>query len=92
MAEVTAQAWALPTGPITFAEPAAPAADEPATLKLGTICDRLGFTVTAKFVTETLGIQPAGTAKAAILFRESQFPALCDALVDHIGNACTAAA
>jgi hypothetical protein len=93
MAEVAAQAWALPTSPITFAEPPAPAADEPATLNLTAINDRFGgaLSVTAAGLA-ILGIQPAAQVKAARLYRESQFIELCDALVDHIGNACTAAA
>lgn len=57
---------------------------EPATLNMGAICTRLGFTLTAAFVSESLGIQPAATDKQAKLFRESQFPAICEALVRHI--------
>lgn len=57
---------------------------EPATLNMGAICSRLGITMTAAFVSESLGIQPAATDKQAKLFRESQFPAICDALVRHI--------
>lgn len=70
---------------------AAPAArqapvNEPATLKLGAICERLGFTVTAAFVSDTLGIQPAATDKAAKLYRESDWPRICAALVEHINS------
>ena len=71
-------------GPAPVPRPAA--ADEPATLKLGTICDRLGFTVKAAFLEETLGIAPAGRAGAAQLFRESDFPRICDALVAHLNT------
>ena len=69
------------------ASPAAPApkANEPATLKLGTICERLGFTMTAAFVADTLGVQHAATDKAAKLYRESQFAEICRALASHIG-------
>lgn len=64
------------------------AADEPATLKLGTICERFGpgFSITAAFVSDTLGIQPAGTERAAKLYRASDFARICDALVAHIGS------
>jgi hypothetical protein len=61
---------------------------EPATLKLGTICERFGpgFSITAAFVSDTLGIQPAGTERAAKLYRASDFARICDALVAHIGS------
>jgi putative phage-type endonuclease len=61
-----------------------PAAGEPATLKLGTICERLGFTVNAAFLADTLNIHPAGTDKRAVLFRESQWPVICRQLTSHI--------
>ena len=64
---------------------AAPKADEPATLKLGTICDRLGFTVTAAFLADVLHIQHAATDKRAMLYRESQWPLICRQLQAHIG-------
>jgi len=68
-----------------FAATRAPAANEPATLKLGTICERLGFTMTAAFVAERLGIEPAATDKAAKLYRESDFARICAALLSHVG-------
>jgi predicted phage-related endonuclease len=58
--------------------------DEPATLKLGTIRDRLGFALTAEFLLETLGIRPARTEGAAKLYRESDFSRVCAALHQHI--------
>lgn len=57
---------------------------EPATLKLGTICERLGFTLTAAFVADTLGIQPTPSSGRAVLFKESDFARICKALVKHI--------
>ena len=65
---------------------AAPAVAQPATLKLGEICTRLGFTMTAEFV-RSLGIEPAATEKAAKLYTEAQFQILCDSLVAHIRTA-----
>lgn len=53
------------------------------TMKLGAICERLGFVVTRAFV-EGLGIKPVGTDKAAVLFAESDWPRLCDALIAHV--------
>jgi len=59
---------------------------EPATLKLGTICERLGFTVTAAFLADTLHIQPTSTDRAAKLYRESDFDKLCVALIAHVAG------
>lgn len=61
-----------------------PAGAAEKTIPLGAIGERLGFTLTAAFVTGTLGIQPAGRAKAAVLFRESDWPAIKAALLKHI--------
>ena len=63
----------------------APRADEPATLKLGDICGRLGFTVTAAFVGDVLHIRPAKTDGRAALFTETQFRTICRQLVSHVG-------
>lgn len=64
---------------------AAPAGSaEPATLKLGFICERLGFTMTSAFVADRLGIKPARTDGAAKLYRESDFGRICAALQLHI--------
>jgi predicted phage-related endonuclease len=61
-------------------------ADEPATLKLGTICERFGpgFSMTAAFVADALGIEPASTDRAAKLYRETDFSRICAALHQHI--------
>jgi hypothetical protein len=76
----------VPASQLNAPSPVDPA--EPATLKLGTICERfgLGFSITAAFVSDTLGIQPAGTERAAKLYRASDFARICDALVAHIGS------
>ena len=60
-----------------------PANTEPATLKLGDICARLGLTMTAAFVCDTLGIKPSATDKRAVLFKESDYPRICRALAQH---------
>jgi hypothetical protein len=54
-------------------------------IKLGQICTRLGFTLTADFVA-SLGFLPAATDKSAKLYRESDFPRICQALVMHINR------
>lgn len=73
------------SGPVPQDQTSLPASPpEPvATFKLGAITDRLGFNLTRTFV-ESLGIVPVGTEKAAVLFAESDWPRLCDALVAHV--------
>lgn len=72
--------------PVAAVRPIHPAAqafrNEAPTLKLGTICERLGFTVSAAFLAE-LGFD-AYTDKGARLYRESQFGDICNALNRHI--------
>lgn len=84
-------AQALPAAPapapapvVALVPPAPAAADEPATLNLGTICERLGVTMTAAFVADTLCIKPARTAGAAKFYRQSDFERVCFALQRHI--------
>jgi predicted phage-related endonuclease len=63
---------------------AAPAGDEPATMKLGDICGRLGFTVTAAFVGDTLHVKPAKVeGNRPGLYTESQFGLICRQLQSH---------
>lgn len=73
--------------PLAEAKPAAVAQVAPvandSTIKLGEICARLGFTVTAEFLTK-LGFSPCGTDRAAKLYREQDFRRICVALVQHI--------
>ena len=57
-------------------------ADEPAALKLGTICERLSFTVSADFMV-TLGYRPV-FEKGARLFHESDFANICQAISAHV--------
>lgn len=66
------------------ADAAAAGVDTRPPIKLGDVCARLGFTITAAFVTDTLGIQPVGKDKAAVLFAAADYSRICDALVDHI--------
>lgn len=58
--------------------------DEPATLSLGTICGRLGFTVSGDFLRDTLHVAPARTDKRAMLYTEGQFQTICKQLQSHI--------
>ena len=61
-----------------------PFKEAPATLKLGDICERLGFTVSAAFLADVLHVKPAKTDGRAVLFRESQFPVICQQLQAHV--------
>jgi predicted phage-related endonuclease len=64
--------------------------DDGKTLKLGEIGSRLGFSVTADFLSQ-LGFQPHAIDKNAKLYRASDFPRICNALIDHINAAMRSA-
>jgi hypothetical protein len=93
--EAIARARAEQPAPVavaTVADPApyfapqpapAPNNDTGATIRLGQICARLGFTLTADFLSG-MGFEPVATDKAAKLYRESDFPRICNALISHI--------
>lgn len=68
-----------------FVVDAAPVPDN-SRIKLGTICERLGFTMTASFVADILNVHHVGTDKAAKLYTETQFQEICRALVGHISE------
>jgi hypothetical protein len=59
----------------------------PPDLRLGQITERLGFALTADFL-RTMGFEPAGRDRAAVLYHESDFPRICAALVKRINSAC----
>ena len=65
------------------AAPAPSARSATPTLKLGSIAERLGFTVTAEFL-KSLGFAPAATDRASKLYHEADFAHICAALVQHI--------
>ena len=58
--------------------------ETPPTLTLGEISTRLGFAVTSAFLA-TLDFE-ATTVKAAKLFHEDDFAAICEALINHIAE------
>jgi hypothetical protein len=60
-----------------------PANDSGATIKLGEICSRLGFNVTADFLA-SLGVHHAATDKNAKLYPESSFPTICRLISEHV--------
>lgn len=70
--------------PITSAAPAVqPAADDGQRIKLGDISTRLGFTLPADFLS-SLGFDAVATERSAKLYRASDFPRICAALINHI--------
>jgi predicted phage-related endonuclease len=60
------------------------AASEPATLSLGDINARLGITMSAAFIANTLQVAPAGRNRRALLFTDRQFRAICQRLASHV--------
>lgn len=72
------------TAPQPPAEPDVLTTCEPATLKGGDIAARLGFTLQATFIAETLGIPWRATDKAAKLWAEADFARIKAALIRHI--------
>lgn len=58
-------------------------------LKLGQICTRLGFQVTADFL-KSLGFEPVGRERAAVLFHSEIFTEICKALAIHIESVAKA--
>ena len=57
--------------------------DDGARIRLGEISDRLGFTVTADFIS-SLGFHPVETVKAAKMYRESDFIPIVSSLIDRL--------
>ena len=70
--------------PLPPAEPAQAQTDEPADIKMATLCNDLGFAITEKFVRETLGVTPTCRDKRAILFTRTQRRQILAALVRHV--------
>lgn len=80
---------AQPMQPVQFVEQVqiGEETDSGATMRLGQIADRLGFVVTADFLS-SLGFEPSATEKNAKLYKTSLFPLICRALVSHINSVC----
>ena len=57
---------------------------EPAALKLGVICERLGITMTAEFLADVLHIKPTRVDGASKLYTERQYALICRQLQSHI--------
>lgn len=72
--------------PATVRQAMAPKPATAPTMSLGEISTRLGFNVTSAFLA-SLGFE-ATTVKAAKLFHEEDFTAVCRALIEHIESVC----
>lgn len=57
------------------------------TMRLGQISERLGFAVTAVFLSN-LGFEPCATDKSAKLYKARLFPLICRELAKHINFVC----
>lgn len=71
--------------PIPTRAPASPVG--PPTLRIGEIANRLGFGITESFLRTQLGFEPAGKDRNAVLYHESSYRPICDALIEHIAAA-----
>lgn len=70
---------------VPLAARSAPAANEPATLTLGMICERLQVTLRADFLADVLHVRPAKVeGKRPGTYTESQFQIICAQLQSHI--------
>jgi predicted phage-related endonuclease len=67
--------------------PIAEVIDTGATMKLGQISELLGFSVTSEIL-HSLGIESVGKERAAILYREADFPRICACLIANLNAAC----
>jgi putative phage-type endonuclease len=70
--------------PASVKQAIAPKVETAPSLPLGEISSRLGFNVTSAFLS-VLGFE-ATTVKAAKLYHEEDFPAICNALINHISE------
>jgi putative phage-type endonuclease len=69
--------------PIKAVETPAQVVDDGQRFKLGDLSDRLGFTVSAGFLS-SLGFEVVAKERGASLYREADFPRICAALINHI--------
>lgn len=77
--------------PIKTVETPAQTTDDGRRLKLGDLSDRFGFTVSADFL-RSLGFEVVAKERGASLYRESDFPRICAALINHIQSVQTSRA
>ena len=69
----------------------APAANEPADLRLGDLADRLGFAMREEFVVDVLKVAPARRERGMPRFTETQWSQVLSALSVHVARLQSAA-
>ncbi|QHF45857.1 Heme peroxidase [Pseudomonas sp. S35] len=82
-AKATEQPAQVAATPIKTAVAVQQPVDDGRHFKLGDLSDRLGFVVSASFMS-SLGFEAAARERGATLYRECDFPRICTALVNHI--------
>lgn len=81
--KATEQPAPVTATPIKTAAAVQQPVDDGRHFKLGDLSDRLGFVVSASFMS-SLGFEPAARERGATLYRECDFSLICTALVNHI--------
>ncbi|NMY20799.1 YqaJ viral recombinase family protein [Pseudomonas sp. WS 5410] len=81
--KVTEEPAPVAATPIKTAAVVQQPTDDGRHFKLGDLSDRLGFVVSASFMS-SLGFEPAARERGATLYRECDFSLICTALVNHI--------
>lgn len=81
--KVTEEPAPVAATPIKTAAAVQQPVDDGRFFKLGDLSDRLGFVVSASFMS-SLGFEPAARERGATLYRECDFSRICTALVNHI--------
>lgn len=81
--KVTEEPAPVAATPIKTAAAVQQPVDDGRHFKLGDLSDRLGFVVSASFMS-SLGFEAAARERGATLYREIDFPRICTALVNHI--------
>lgn len=75
---------AAPISPVQNVKPIAPVEDG-RTINVGEICRRLGLVISADFL-ESLGVSPLRTERNSKIYRESDFPLICNAIARHVAH------
>lgn len=81
--KVTEEPAPVAATPIKTTAAAQQPVDDGQRIKLGDISSRLGFTMSADFLV-SLGFEAVARERSAMLYRASDFPRICAALVRHI--------
>lgn len=71
--------------PASVRQAMAPKPTTPPGLRIGEIANRLGFGITESFLRH-MDFVPAGKQGASVLYHETDFPLICQALITHISE------